>query len=165
MRDDVDGLVQAWQRERPDLDVTPLEVLSRVLRLARHLDLARGAAFEGHGLEVWEFDVLAALRRAGPPYAMSPGQLLTQTLVSSGTMTNRIDRLAARRLVERLPDPVDGRGIQVRLTSAGRTRVDDAMSDLLEREREILAPLTDRQRATLATLLRSLVAPFDHSAV
>ncbi len=165
MRDDVDGLVQAWQRERPDLDVTPLEVLSRVLRLARHLDLARGAAFEGHGLEVWEFDVLAALRRAGPPYAMSPGQLLTQTLVSSGTMTNRIDRLAARRLVERLPDPIDGRGIQVRLTSAGRTRVDDAMSDLLEREREILAPLTDRQRATLAALLRSLVAPFDHSAV
>jgi DNA-binding MarR family transcriptional regulator len=165
VRDDVDGLVQAWQRERPDLDVTPLEVLSRVLRLARHLDLARGAAFEGHGLEVWEFDVLAALRRAGPPYAMSPGQLLTQTLVSSGTMTNRIDRLAARGLVERLPDPVDGRGIQVRLTSAGRTRVDDAMSDLLEREREILAPLTDRQRATLAALLRSLVAPFDHSAV
>jgi DNA-binding MarR family transcriptional regulator len=165
VRDDVDGLVQAWQRERPDLDVTPLEVLSRVLRLARHLDLARGAAFEGHGLEVWEFDVLAALRRAGPPYAMSPGQLLTQTLVSSGTMTNRIDRLAARRLVERLPDPIDGRGIQVRLTSAGRTRVDDAMSDLLEREREILAPLTDRQRATLGTLLRSLVAPFDHSAV
>jgi DNA-binding MarR family transcriptional regulator len=165
VRDDVDGLVQAWQRERPDLDVTPLEVLSRVLRLARHLDLARGAAFEGHGLEVWEFDVLAALRRAGPPYAMSPGQLLTQTLVSSGTMTNRIDRLAARGLVERLPDPIDGRGIQVRLTSAGRTRVDDAMSDLLEREREILAPLTDRQRATLAALLRSLVAPFDHSAV
>ncbi|HJY24518.1 MAG TPA: MarR family transcriptional regulator, partial [Actinomycetes bacterium] len=113
MRDDVDGLVQAWQRERPDLDVTPLEVLSRVLRLARHLDLARGAAFEGHGLEVWEFDVLAALRRAGPPYAMSPGQLLTQTLVTSGTMTNRIDRLAARRLVERLPDPIDGRGIRV----------------------------------------------------
>lgn len=165
MRDDVDGLVQAWQRERPDLDVTPLEVLSRVLRLARHLDLARRAAFEGHGLEVWEFDVLAALRRAGPPYTMSPGQLITQTLVSSGTMTNRIDRLAARRLVERLPDPVDGRGIQVRLTAAGRSRVDDAMADLLDREREILAPLSDRQRATLATLLRSLVAPFDHSSV
>jgi DNA-binding MarR family transcriptional regulator len=165
VRDDVDGLVQAWQRERPDLDVTPLEVLSRVLRLARHLDLARRAAFEGHGLEVWEFDVLAALRRAGPPYTMSPGQLITQTLVSSGTMTNRIDRLAARRLVERLPDPVDGRGIQVRLTAAGRSRVDDAMADLLDREREILAPLSDRQRATLATLLRSLVAPFDHSSV
>jgi DNA-binding MarR family transcriptional regulator len=163
MRDDVDGLVQAWQRERPDLDVTPLEVLSRVLRLARHLDRARRAAFDGHGLEVWEFDVLAALRRAGPPYTMSPGQLLVQTLVSSGTMTNRIDRLVARRLVERQPHPDDGRSIQVQLTSAGRTRVDDAMADLLDREREILAPLTDRQRATLAALLRSLVAPFDRS--
>ena len=163
MRDDVDGLVQAWRRERPDLDVTPLEVLSRVLRLARHLDLARRTAFDGHGLEVWEFDVLAALRRAGPPYTMSPSQLLTQTLVSSGTMTNRIDRLAARRLVERRPDPDDGRSIQVHLTSAGRDRVDDAMADLLSREREILAPLTARQRATLAALLRTLVAPFDQT--
>jgi DNA-binding MarR family transcriptional regulator len=163
VRDDVDGLVQAWRRERPDLDVTPLEVLSRVLRLARHLDLARRTAFDGHGLEVWEFDVLAALRRAGPPYTMSPSQLLTQTLVSSGTMTNRIDRLAARRLVERRPDPDDGRSIQVHLTSAGRDRVDDAMADLLSREREILAPLTARQRATLAALLRTLVAPFDQT--
>jgi DNA-binding MarR family transcriptional regulator len=163
VRDDVDGLVQAWRRERPDLDVSPLEVLSRVLRLARHLDLARRAAFEDHGLEVWEFDVLAALRRAGPPYTMSPGQLLLQTLVSSGTMTNRIDRLAARRLVERQRDPDDGRSIQVQLTSAGQARVDDAMADLLQREREILEPLTERQRATLATLLRSLVAPFDQS--
>jgi DNA-binding MarR family transcriptional regulator len=163
VRDDVDGLVQAWRRERPDLDVSPLEVLSRVLRLARHLDLARRAAFDDHGLEVWEFDVLTALRRAGPPYTMSPGQLLLQTLVSSGTMTNRIDRLAARRLVERQRDPDDGRSIQVQLTSAGQARVDDAMADLLQREREILEPLTERQRATLATLLRSLVAPFDQS--
>jgi DNA-binding MarR family transcriptional regulator len=163
VRDDVDGLVQAWRRERPDLDVTPLEVLSRVLRLARHLDLARRTAFDGHGLEVWEFDVLAALRRAGPPYTMSPSQLLTQTLVSSGTMTNRIDRLAARRLVERRPDPDDGRSIQVHLTSAGRDRVDDAMADLLSREHEILAPLTARQHATLAALLRTLVAPFDQT--
>jgi DNA-binding MarR family transcriptional regulator len=165
VRDDVDGLVQAWRRERPDLDVSPLEVLSRVLRLARHLDLARRAAFDDHGLEVWEFDVLAALRRAGPPYTMSPGQLLLQTLVSSGTMTNRIDRLAARRLVERQRDPDDGRSIQVQLTSAGQARVDDAMADLLQREREILEPLSERQRATLATLLRSLVAPFDRSEV
>src|SRR5438270_8345429 len=90
LRDEVDRLVEAWQRERPDLDVSPLTVLSRVSRLARHLDLARGEAFTDHGLETWEFDVLAALRRAGPPYELSPGQLLTMTLVSSGTMTNRI---------------------------------------------------------------------------
>jgi DNA-binding MarR family transcriptional regulator len=161
VHDDVDDLVRAWRRERPDLDVAPLEVLSRVMRLARHLDLARRAAFAGHGLEVWEFDVLAALRRAGTPYALSPGQLLTQTLVSSGTMTNRIDRLAGRQLVERRPDPADRRGVLVQLTADGRSRVDEAMADLLNREREILTPLTERQRATLAALLRSLVTPFD----
>lgn len=110
MEDEVDRLVAAWRRERPDLDVEPLEVLSRVSRLARHLDRARRLAFAEHGLEPWEFDVLTSLRRAGAPYQLSPGQLLTQTLVTSGTMTNRIDRLAKKGLVERLPDPSDRRG-------------------------------------------------------
>src|SRR6185295_12228233 len=90
VRDEVDRIVEAWRRERPDLDVAPLEVLSRVTRLARHLDRARSAAFARHGLETWEFDVLAALRRSGEPYRLSPGQLVAQTMVTSGTMTNRI---------------------------------------------------------------------------
>ena len=93
--DEVDRVVGAWRRERPDLDVSPMEVLSRVTRLARQLDRHRAAAFSAHGLEGWEFDVLAALRRAGAPYQLSPKALLQQTLVSSGTMTNRIDRLPA----------------------------------------------------------------------
>ena len=118
-RDEVDDLVAAWRRERPDLDVAPLEVLSRVTRLARHLDRARGQAFSRHGLEGWEFDVLAALRRCGAPYRLSPGRLLQQTLVTSGTMTNRIDRLAARGLVERHPSPDDRRSVMVELTEAG----------------------------------------------
>src|SRR3954451_23887300 len=126
MRDEVDRLLEAWRRERPDLDVAPMEVLSRVSRLARHLDRARSQAFETHGLESWEFDVLAALRRAGVPYQLSPGRLLKETLVTSGTMTNRVDRLAARGLVERLPDPHDRRGVLVRLTPEGRTAVDGA---------------------------------------
>src|ERR1700737_4520137 len=100
-QDEVDRLVAAWRRERPDLDVRPLEVLSRVTRLARHLDRARSNAFAAHELALWEFDVLSALRRSGPPYTLSPGALLTQTLVTSGTMTNRIDRLAGRGLVRR----------------------------------------------------------------
>ena len=107
MTDEVDHLVAAWRRERPDLDVTPLEVLSRVSRLARHLDLARREAFTAHDIESWEFDVLAALRRAGDPYELSPGRLLRETLVTSGTMTNRVDRLVARGYVERNPDPDD----------------------------------------------------------
>ena len=152
----------AWQHERPDLDVSPLQVLSRVTRLARHLDRARRAAFAEHGLEGWEFDVLAALRRARHPYQLSPGQLLTQTLVTSGTMTNRIDRLEGRELVTRLPDPSDRRGVLVRLTAAGRSRVDEAFADLLDRERQLLAALPAADQMVLAELLRRLVRPFDN---
>jgi len=86
-RDEVDDLVAAWRDQRPDLDVAPLQVLSRVSRLARHLDIARRGAFAAHGLESWEFDVLSALRRAGPPFQLTPGALLRATLVTSGTMT------------------------------------------------------------------------------
>jgi DNA-binding MarR family transcriptional regulator len=161
MKDEVDRLIEAWRRERPDLDVAPMEVLSRVSRLARHLDRARSQAFATHGLESWEFDVLAALRRAGSPYQLSPGRLLKETLVTSGTMTNRVDRLAARGLVERLPDPADRRGVLVQLTTAGRDAVDAALADLLAHERTLLAAVTDRDQAKLARLLRELVGPFD----
>src|ERR1700743_3045869 len=109
-RDEVDDLVAAWRQQRPDLDVAPLQGLSRVSRLARHLDIARRGAFAAPGLESWELDVLSALRRAGPPFQLTPGALLRATLVTSGTMTNRIDRLAAARFVSREPDPRDSRG-------------------------------------------------------
>ena len=161
--DEVDRIVAAWQRERPDLDVGPLTVLSRVTRLARHLDLARRGSFARHDLEPWEFDVLSALRRAGRPYRLSPGALLTQTLVTSGTMTNRIDRLEAKGLVARVPDPNDGRGVQVVLTEAGRRRVDDALTDLLAHERDILSALPSADRDELADLLRRLTVPFDNA--
>lgn len=98
-----------------------------------------GFAFAEHQLEPWEFDVLTSLRRAGDPYQLSPGQLLTQTLVTSGTMTNRIDRLAKKGLVERLPDPTDRRGVLVRLTVEGQDRADQALAGLLAQERAILA--------------------------
>ncbi|MEZ0091265.1 MarR family winged helix-turn-helix transcriptional regulator [Streptacidiphilus sp. EB129] len=162
MEDEVDRLVAAWRRERPDLDVEPLEVLSRISRLARHLDRARRTAFAEHNLEPWEFDVLTALRRAGAPYQLSPGQLLTQTLVTSGTMTNRIDRLAVKGLVQRLPDPGDRRGVLVRLTTAGQDLADEALAGLLAHERLLLAELSGGQRGELAALLRQLVAPFDN---
>lgn len=161
MRDEVDRLVEAWQRERPDLEVAPMAVLSRVTRLAKHLDRERRQAFAGHGLDAAEFDVLAALRRAGPPYELTPGALVAQTMVSSGTMTHRLDKLQGRGLVHRRPDPADGRVVRVRLSAGGRRRVDAALTDLLARERVLLAGLSDRQRADLARLLRHLVAPFD----
>jgi DNA-binding MarR family transcriptional regulator len=159
--DEVDRIVDAWQRERPDLDVGPLLILSRVVRLARHLDLARGSAFAEHHLEGWGFDVLSALRRAGAPYQLSPGQLVAQMLVTSGTMTNRVDRLAARGLVARGPDPSDRRGVKVTLTPLGREVVDAAIAELLERERILLNHLPASERDHLAELLRRLLSPFE----
>ena len=160
MRDEVDDLVEAWGRERGDLDLAPVEVFSRISRLSRHLDLARRDAFTAHGIESWEFDVLAALRRAGAPYELSPGRLLRETLVTSGTMTNRVDRLAARGFVERYPDPDDRRGVIVRLTSEGKEAVDAAFDALLAAEAELLSGLPVRERKKLAALLRTLLAPF-----
>lgn len=159
--DEVDRIVAAWQHERPDLDVAPLTVFSRISRLARHLDMARRASFARHELETWEFDVLAALRRAGSPYRLSPGALLTQTLVTSGTMTNRIDRLESRGLVLRRRSPGDRRGVHVEITPAGLHRVDAAMTHLLATEEPILAALTDADRIALADLLRSLCRQFE----
>lgn len=159
--DDVDEVVSAWRRERPDLDVTPLEVLSRVSRLARRLDLARGSAFAEQHLESWTFDVLSALRRAGEPYELSPGQLVQQTLVTSGTMTNRVDRLERQGWVERHPDPADRRGVLVRLSPSGRDVVDAAMANLIEQEKALLLQLSAPEQSQLATLLRRLLAPLE----
>jgi DNA-binding MarR family transcriptional regulator len=156
VQDEVDRLVEAWGRERPDLDLGPMEVLSRVSRLDHHLDAARRAAFTAHGVEPWEFDVLAALRRAGAPYELSPGRLLRETLVTSGTMTNRVDRLVARSFVERLPDPRDRRGVLVRLTDRGRETVDGALAGLLDQESRLLSALTPAELRQLAGLLRRL---------
>jgi DNA-binding MarR family transcriptional regulator len=158
MRDEVDELLEAWGRERGDLDLAPVGVFSRISRLARRLELARREAFAAHGIEQWEFDVLAALRRVGPPYEMSPGRLLHETLVTSGTMTNRIDRLSSRGLVERYPDPDDRRGVIVRLTAEGKSSVDEAFTALLVAEHELLDTLPERDRSRLAGLLRTLLA-------
>ncbi|WP_432558899.1 MarR family winged helix-turn-helix transcriptional regulator [Granulicoccus sp. GXG6511] len=157
MSDDVDRLLADWQRERPDVDLSPMEVLSRVTRLSHLLDMARKDAFADHEIVGWEFDVLAALRRAGVPYELSPGRLLKETLVTSGTMTNRVDRLVARGFVSRSPDPDDRRGVLVRLTEAGRNVVDGALESLLAQEKELLAGIDGAQRRQLSELLRALM--------
>lgn len=160
MSDDVDRLL-AERRERLDADLSPLELFSRVSRLGRLLDRARNEAFADYDIVAWEFDVLAALRRAGDPCELSPGQLLRETLVTSGTMTNRVDRLLARGLVSRSPDPGDRRGVLVRLTEAGRRVVDGALESLLIREHELLRGLDAAQCRQLSELLRTLMLAFD----
>lgn len=162
--DDVDRIIEAWGREAPRLDVRPLRVLSRVLRLARHLDFARKEAFATHELDTWEFDVLASLRREGPPYELSPGQLIQRTLSTSGTMTNRIDRLVARGLVERRPDPNDRRGVRVRLAKDGISLVEAALADLLIAEERILSVVDESDCDAVADILRQLLLPFETGA-
>ena len=159
--DEVDRIVQAWTAQRPDLDFSPLSVLSRVDRLSRHLDRARRDVFRRSDLEPWEWDVLSALRRAGEPFQLTPKQLLLQTLVSSGTMTNRIDRLVERALVRREADPDDGRSILVILTDDGKTRVDAAITRLVDAEAVLLDSLSRGDRDRLAALLRKLSLDFD----
>ncbi|BBH16883.1 MarR family transcriptional regulator [Nocardioides baekrokdamisoli] len=161
MRDDVDDLSEAWARERPDLDLEPVEIFSRIDRLAHKLARVRSDAFAAYGVEGWEFDVLAALRRAGDPYELSPGRLLHETLVTSGTMTNRVDRLTDRGFVERYPDPEDRRGVLVRLTPEGKECVDGAFAALLAAEARLLADLPEDVRDLLVTHLRSLLLRFN----
>src|ERR1700712_2007953 len=157
MADEVDAIADAWGRERPDLDVAPIQVLSRISRLAQLLDERRSQAFAEHGLAAHEFDVLAALRRAGAPYEQTPGQLIEGTHVTSGTMTNRLDRLVDRNFVVRRAHPADGRQVNIRLTAAGRRKVDAAFEALLSSEEALLHSMPAGQRTTLAGGLKRLL--------
>ena len=157
MSDEVDQVVAAWARERGDLVLEPMHFWSRIDRLAGILAGHRKRAFSAHGIEGWEFDVLAALRRAGSPYRLSPGQLLRETHVTSGTMTNRVDRLVARGAVTRIPDPDDGRGMLVTLTPEGLELVDAALVSLVLLEEALLAEWDPADRAEMTDYLRRLL--------
>lgn len=155
--DEVDQVVAAWRSQRPDLAVDSMQVWSRIHRLSALLDTHRKRCFSDRGLEAWEFDVLAALRRAGEPHRLSPGRLLAETHVTSGTMTHRIDGLKSRGLVTRLRNPEDGRGALVELTSQGRELVDDAIGALIALEESLLAEWEPGEQDVLAGLLRRLL--------
>ena len=154
--DDVDRIVESWQRERPDLDVSPLEVLSRVSRIGKRVEGFRKEAFKSSGLESWEFDVLAALRRAGEPFRLSPKNLLAETLVSSGAMTHRLGKLETRGFITRSSHPEDGRGVVVTLTPQGLAAIDTAFSTLIDAEHELLRSLPHAERRSVAHSLRHL---------
>ena len=155
--DEVDRLVAEWNRERPDLDVSASHTLTRITRLALLQAMSFTPVFARYGLTWGEHLVLAALRRAGPPFRLTPTVLFCGLLLSSGAMTNRLDRLEETGLVRRLPDPNDRRGRLVELTAKGRRVVDKAVVDHIADEERLIAPLTRSERQQLAVLLRKLL--------
>ncbi|WP_040493974.1 MarR family winged helix-turn-helix transcriptional regulator [Ilumatobacter nonamiensis] len=156
--DAVDGIVEQWNRERPDVDVSGMAIIGRISRLERSIRPRLEATFATHDLESWEFDVLATLRRTGDPHQLTPGELLDSMMVTSGAMTNRIDRLEQRGFVRRTRSPHDGRQVLVTLTASGRKKVDAALVDHAANELRIIDGLTTEQRAQLVDLLRALDA-------
>jgi DNA-binding MarR family transcriptional regulator len=157
MRDHVDEILRQWDDERPDLDTASLAVLSRVTRLGKYVAARFKTVLAPLGLEPWSFDVLAALRRQGEPFMMSPTELRRTVILTSGAMTNRIDRLEQRALVERVADPSDRRGVQVHLTQDGLALIDKAFAARLCSADEIVSHLSLNQRDQLASLLRKLL--------
>ncbi|ALG06727.1 MarR family winged helix-turn-helix transcriptional regulator [Kibdelosporangium phytohabitans] len=157
MSDAVDEILDQWRTERPDIDPWPMGIVGRISRLARVLDRELKEFFAAHGLERWEFDVLATLRRSGPPYELTAGALIQTAMVTSGAITNRIDRLTARGLAERVPDEQDRRSVRVRLTDEGRTLVDDILEAHVANEVRLLSALPADQRDHLADALRGLL--------
>jgi DNA-binding MarR family transcriptional regulator len=160
-RDYVDTILDQWGQERPDLDVTPMGVIGRISRLSRVLERSIEEVFASYNLSRGGFDVLAALRRSGPPYRLSPTDLYNSLLISSGAMTNRVDRLEASQLVSRVPDPNDRRGVLVVLTSKGKNLVDKVTTAHSENELRLLKELTVKERQALARLLRKLLVTHD----
>lgn len=154
--DAVDVITGQWNAVRPDLDVSPMAVIGRISRLARLIDRRLAENFARHGIESWMFDVLATLRRSGEPYELSAGELVQHTMVTTGAITNRIDRLEERGLVKRTA-AADRRKVIVRLTPAGRALVDEVVTTHLEAERAILDPLSRRQRDEIISLLRPVL--------
>lgn len=156
--DAVDQILAQWRAERPDLDPSPMGVVGRITRAAARLEREVDSGLAAHGLATGTFDVLAALRRAGPPHRLTPTDLYRTLMLSSGSMTARLDRLEDAGLIERLPDPTDRRGVLVGLTRKGFDVVDRAVEAHLANEERLLAALGPRQREQLAGLLRRLLA-------
>lgn len=153
--DHVGRIMAQWAVERPDIDVSPQGIIGRLHRLAIRLDEELRPVFAAAGLSDGDFDVLAALRRSGAPYELSPGQLAQSTMVTSGAVTKRLDRLEGAGLVSRRTSADDARGRRVRLTDRGRALVDDVFEKHMANEHRLLASFSDLERARLAHLLES----------
>lgn len=159
--DHVDKIIEQWQRERPDIDVEPMAVIGRLQRISQHLTAGMRENFSKFDLNGPSFDVLATLRRTGAPYALSPGDLMATSMITSGTMTNRIDQLEKRGLVQRLPNPEDGRGFLVSLTKVGFELVDEVVTAHVQKQADLTATLNDEEREMFNQLLAKFLAGFE----
>lgn len=159
--DAVDQIIAQWNRERPDLGVSAMGPLGRLARLRTHLSREIDEVLSAHRLNSSTFDVLATLRRSGEPFRLSPSDLMATMMVTSGTMTNRIDQLEKQGLVERLSNPYDRRGLLVALTPKGRALVDEAVTAHVANQERLMAPLTVEERQALDTLLRRHLSAFE----
>lgn len=162
--DHVDRILAQWRAERPDLDVAPMGVIGRLKRLHDRLSTGLHTVFSAHGLNAASFDVLATLRRSGQPYALSPSELVEWTMVTSGTMTNRLDRLESAGLIERRPNPKDGRGSVVALTDQGLKLIDQVVSEHVANQQNLVAGLDAAAMTQLDGLLKDWLAVLDSKA-
>lgn len=156
--DHVDRILAQWAKERPDLDVEPMGIMGRLHRLATHLGREVEGVLLQHGLSSSAFDVMATLRRASAPYRLSPGELLAMTMVSSGTMTNRIDQLEKAGLVERINNPEDRRSVLIALTDKGFATVDAAVTAHVENQHRLLAAISEKDKTEFNRLLKTFLA-------
>lgn len=161
MEDAVDRLLEQWRTERPDIDASPMGVVGRLSRASRVLERSLHEEFARHGLMPGEFDILATLRRAGPPFQLTAGALARSAMVTSGAITNRVDRLVAKGLTTREVDPANRRTVLIGLTSRGRSVVDAALPNHVRNEVALLTPLTPKEQVQLAGLLRKLLLEHD----
>lgn len=161
--DGVDEILRQWGRERPDLDTSAMAILGRIARIARKVDPLLSSVFRKFGLERWSFDVLATLRRSGYPYELTPTQLFSSLMLSSGAITHRSDELVKAGLVERKPDPNDRRGVRVKLTEVGLGKINEAVTAHAENERKMLRHLSRQESSQLISLLRLLLLGLEHA--
>ncbi len=159
--DHVDRILTQWRRERPELDVEPMGIFGRLKRLTTHIGREVDAVLLKHGLSSSSFDVLATLRRSGAPYRLSPGELLDMTMVSSGTMTNRIDQLEKAGFVERLFNPEDRRSVLIALTEKGLAAVEEAVGAHVANQQRLTRNLTAEDKAELDRLLKKFLSDFE----
>ncbi|MDE0588366.1 MarR family transcriptional regulator [Halocynthiibacter sp. C4] len=155
--DDIDRIAAQWRRERPDLDVEPMILIGRLSRIAAIFSAEMGKTFAKYDLNGATFDVLATLRRAGEPYSLTPNELLANMMISSGTLTNRIDQLVKMGLVERVKNPKDGRSVVVRITPSGFARIDRVVTEHVATQARILARFPAENRVEMNFLLTELL--------